>query len=83
MDEKISVIPKPFTRHIEYVSMSVDNFRLNADSCTFTVYQYDENMKLITVDRIFIPPEIYRTWGSCDEEIINWVLQQLDFQRSA
>ena len=81
MDDRIKIEPYPIDTAIASVSVSVENFTLNATDCWLQVIEYDANNKFLNVSRVYVPPEIYMDWGSNDDYLIEYCLEQLNFIR--
>ena len=81
MDDKIPIVPYPIDTSISSVSVSVENFTLNALDCWLQVFEYDANDKFLNMNRVYVPSEIYAEWGTNDDSIVDHCLEQLGFIR--
>lgn len=81
MSEDIKIQPYPINRSIDHVKVFIDNFQLLATSGSATVYEYDVSDTLLNVSRVPIPADIWTEWATDDMFIIDFVLDQLDFER--
>lgn len=80
-DNRITIEPYPVDNAISSVSISVENFTLNAVDCWIRVLEYDANNKFLNVSRVYIPPEIYHDWGTNDDYLVEYCLDTLNFVR--
>ena len=81
MSEAIPIQPYPINRSIDHVKVFVDNFQLLATSGSATVYEYDVSENLLNVSRVPIPADIWTEWATDDYYIVDFVLDQLGFER--
>lgn len=82
MDEDIIEIePYPIDTAIHYVKVYLEGIKLNAVDCYCSVYEYDVNRRLLNMTRVYVPPEIYAEWGTSDDYIIDYCLDQLGFHK--
>ena len=81
MSEDIKIEPYPINRSIDHVKVFIDNFQLLATSGSATVYEYDVSDTLLNVSRVPIPVDTWTSWGSDDMFIVDFVLDQLGFDR--
>ena len=81
MDNKIQIQEYPIDTSITSVSVSVENFSLNATDCWLQVMEYDANNKFLNVSRVYVPPEIYMSWATDDDYLIEYCLSELGFIR--
>jgi len=81
MSETIEIQPYPINKEISYLKIFLDNFQLNAKEGVCSVYEYTSTDCLINVSRVPIPHEIYSEWGTNDDYIVEFVLDQLGFER--
>jgi hypothetical protein len=79
--ESIVIEPYPVNTSIHHIKIFIDNFQLNQLDCWCSVYEYDENDKLLNVHRVYIEPELYADWGTVDQYIIDIVLDKLGYER--
>lgn len=79
--DQVEIVPYPLDNSIVYVSVSVENFQLNAVDCWLQVYEYDANNKFLNVNRVYVPSEIYQDWGTNDDYLVEYALDTLGFVR--
>ena len=79
--QPVEIVPYPLDTNISFISVSVENFQLNAVDCWLQVYEYDANNKFLNVNRVYVPSEIYQDWGTNDQFIIDFALAALGFER--
>ena len=81
LSESIFILPYPISTAVDHIKIFVDNFQLNAIDCFCSVYEYDENDKLLNVHRVYIEPELYAEWGIDDNYLVELVLDKLGYIR--
>lgn len=81
--ETILVQPVPVESTIHHVSITMDDFKLNATEGYLTVYQYDPNNRILKVDRVNIDKTTYLQWGQDDNFIVDYALTQLGLTRQS
>lgn len=82
MDHHIDVDPISQTRKITKIQLSVPQFLFNATEMDVYVTMYTEDMQFVNSQLVHIPPDIYKNWGTDDNYIINYVLQQIQIALS-
>ena len=80
-DSKVPIVPFPLNNSIAYVRVSVENFQLHATDCWLQVFEYDADDKFLNMSRVYVPPEIYSEWGTQDDYLVEFALDQLGFER--
>lgn len=78
MNEAIEVVRRE--DGVSYVRLSVENFQLNAHSAWVAVWMYNDQSMLVSVERVYVPPQVYGDWSKDDDYIIDYVLKELDLQ---
>lgn len=78
---EIDVKPQNVQFEIVKIGISLDNFVLYAVDARATVRYLTANGITVKVESIYIPPEIYSQWGTDDTFIVDYVLQQIHFEK--
>lgn len=68
---------EPLPQSITQVQIRVIDFNLMATSCTCEVAYISESV-CVRVEKVDIPEDVYAQWGTDDNVIVSYVLQQLD-----
>ncbi len=79
---KIDVVPVSVSLNIEKVDVQCINFQLNATEGRVQVVRYTGTNKFVDTQIVVIPTEVYSTWGTDDNAIIDYALQQLGMERA-
>lgn len=77
MDGIIPVQPTDVVRSCVAVRLEIQDFQLNATSCTVRVLKLDASGVLIGVEDVGITEEEYAQWSYDDQYIIDLVLTKL------
>lgn len=77
MEDIIPVQPTDVVRSCVAVRMEIQNFQLNATSCSVRVAKLDDGGITIGVEYVPITEEEYAQWGQDDSYVIDLVLTKL------
>jgi hypothetical protein len=79
---KIDVAPVSVSLDITKVHVLCSNFELNATEGSVQVVRYTANDRFVDTQIVLIPSEVYVNWGTDDNVIIDYALQQLGMERA-
>ena len=82
MDTQVDITPVPLPNPVvTSVRMSMINYVLHATEFDVMAYSQDSSGRAVGSQMVHIPPEICSQWGTDDDFIVDYVLQQLGFSR--
>lgn len=73
----VNITPFSVAYSANKVEIRMDDFKLGATTGMCTVYFFDD-YRVIKVERVEIPEEVYTQWGQDDWFVVNYVLDQLN-----
>lgn len=77
----ISIEPFPAMFMATQVEVTMPLFSLNATDGTVLVDLYTTEQRVIERKTVYVPPDIYSQWGSDDNFIIDYVLNEIGIVR--
>lgn len=77
----VNVSPVTVAHTIQSVEIRFDEFALKATKGACTVL-YLSDHRVVKIERVEIPEDVYTSWGTDDQVIIDYVLSQLNLMEA-